>query len=50
VQSAALEADGSSSRGRGGAPSGPASSWECRAALSRQACPEEAHEPSWGTT
>ena len=22
--------------------------WECRAAQSRQACPEEAQEPSWG--
>ncbi len=25
------------------------SPWECRAAQSRQARPEEAHEPSWGT-
>ena len=29
-------------------PSGPASSWECRAAQSRQARPEEAQEPRWG--
>ena len=27
----------------------PASSWECRAARSRQARPEEAQEPSWGS-
>ena len=45
---AALEAAGSGSRGSGWAPSGPASSWECRAAQSRQARPEEAQEPSWG--
>ena len=31
-----------------GAPRGPASSWECRAARSRQARPEEAQETSWG--
>ena len=31
------------------APSGPASSWECRAAQSRQARPEEAREPTSGT-
>ena len=36
-----------SSRGSGWAPSGPASPWECRAAQSRQARPEEAQEPSW---
>ena len=49
--SAALEAARSSSRGSGGAPSGPAPlpPWEeCRAAWSRQARPEEAQEPSWG--
>ena len=50
VKSAALEAAGSSIRGTGWAPSGPASSWECRAARSRQARPEEAQEPSWGAT
>eukprot|EP00964_Phaeocystis_antarctica_P143565 scaffold109133_cov68-Phaeocystis_antarctica.AAC.1 len=43
-----LEAAGSSTRGGGGALSGPASSWECRAAQSRQACPEEAQESTWG--
>ena len=48
MKSAALEAAGSSSRGSGWAPSGPASAWECRAAQSRQARPEEAQEPSWG--
>jgi len=33
----------------GGAPIGPGlSPWECRAAQSRQARPEEAREPSWG--
>ena len=32
VESAALEAARSSNRGSGWAPSGPASSWECRAA------------------
>eukprot|EP00964_Phaeocystis_antarctica_P018194 scaffold10072_cov27-Phaeocystis_antarctica.AAC.2 len=31
-----------------GAPSGPASSWECRAAQSYQARPKEAQAPSWG--
>ena len=40
VKSAAVEAARSSTRGRGWAPSGPASSWECRAAQSRQARPE----------
>eukprot|EP00964_Phaeocystis_antarctica_P001686 scaffold881_cov65-Phaeocystis_antarctica.AAC.3 len=49
VQSATLEAASSSSRGSGWAPSGPASPlWECRAARSRQARPEEAQEPSSG--
>jgi hypothetical protein len=38
----------SSSRGSGWAPSGPASPWECRAARSHQARPEEAQEASWG--
>ena len=45
---AALEAAGSSTRGSGWALSGPTSPWECRAAQSRQARPEEAQEPSWG--
>ena len=49
VKSAALEAASSSNRGSGWAPSGSASPWECRAAQSRQARPEEAQEPSWGT-
>ena len=49
VKSAAVEAARSSTRGRGWAPSGPASSWECRAAQSRQALPEGAQAPSWGT-
>ena len=43
--SAALEAAGSSSRGRGWA----SLTWECRAAQSRQARPEEAQGPSFGT-
>eukprot|EP00964_Phaeocystis_antarctica_P091265 scaffold58506_cov33-Phaeocystis_antarctica.AAC.1 len=47
VESAALEAASSSNRGSGWAPRVPASSWECRAAQSRQARPEEAHEASW---
>ena len=47
VESAALEAASSRTRGSGWAPSGPASSWEYRAAQSRQARPEEAREPSW---
>ena len=46
---AALKAVGSSIRGSGWALSGPDSSWECRAAQSRQARPEEAQEPSGGT-
>eukprot|EP00964_Phaeocystis_antarctica_P024047 scaffold13457_cov56-Phaeocystis_antarctica.AAC.4 len=48
VKSAALEAASSSTRGSGWAPSGSASSWECRAVGSRQARPEEAQAPSWG--
>eukprot|EP00964_Phaeocystis_antarctica_P049091 scaffold28431_cov83-Phaeocystis_antarctica.AAC.1 len=41
-----------STRGNGGAPIGAASFWECRAAQSRQARPEElgTGKPSWGTT
>ena len=46
---AALEVAGSSTRGSGWAPCGPAASWECRAAQSRQAPPEEAQAPSSGT-
>ena len=42
VKSATLEAARLSPRGGGGAPSGRASPWECRAAQSRQARPEEA--------
>ena len=49
VKSATLEAARSSPRGGGGAPSGGASPWECRAARSRQARPEEAQGASWGT-
>eukprot|EP00964_Phaeocystis_antarctica_P153047 scaffold121129_cov33-Phaeocystis_antarctica.AAC.1 len=45
---AALEAARSSTRGSGWALSGSASSWECRAAQSRQARPKEAQGPSWG--
>eukprot|EP00964_Phaeocystis_antarctica_P009371 scaffold5078_cov63-Phaeocystis_antarctica.AAC.5 len=45
-----VEAASSSTRGSGWAPSGPASSWECRAAQNRQVRPEtppeEAQEPS----
>ena len=48
VESAASVAAGSSSRGRGWAPGGPASPWECWAARSRQARPEEARGASWG--
>ena len=46
-----MAAASSSTRGGGWAPApgGPASSWECRAAQSRQARPEEAQEPSWGS-
>ena len=40
VESAASEADSSSTRGSG---------WEYRATQSRQANPEEAQAPSWGT-
>ena len=43
------EAAGSSTRGSGWALSELASFWECRAAQSRQARPEEAQEPSWVT-
>eukprot|EP00964_Phaeocystis_antarctica_P087770 scaffold55781_cov36-Phaeocystis_antarctica.AAC.1 len=43
-----MGAASSSTRGSGGAPTGPASSWERRAVQSRQARPEEAQEPSWG--
>ena len=46
VEWVTLEAASSSTRGSGGALSGSASFWECRAAQSRQACPEEAQEPS----
>ena len=49
VDSAALEAARSSTRGGGWALSVPASAWECRAAQSREARPEEAQEPSCGT-
>ena len=49
VESAALEAASSTTRGDGWAPSGPASFWESRAAQSRQARPEKAQEPSWGS-
>eukprot|EP00964_Phaeocystis_antarctica_P109833 scaffold74249_cov69-Phaeocystis_antarctica.AAC.1 len=49
VKSATLKAASSSTRGSGWAPSGSASFWECRAAQSRQARPEEAQEPSSGT-
>ena len=49
MKSAALEAASSSTEAVAWAPSGQASSWECRAARSRQARPEEAQEPSWGT-
>eukprot|EP00964_Phaeocystis_antarctica_P013597 scaffold7457_cov62-Phaeocystis_antarctica.AAC.2 len=49
VESAAWEAARSSTRGSDWALRGPASPWECRAAQSRQECPEEAQEPSWGT-
>ena len=45
-ESAAVEAARSSTRGSGWASRGPASSWECRAAQSRQARSEEAQEPS----
>ena len=50
VKSAALVATSSTStRGGGWAPTSWVSPWECRAAQSRQAYPEEAQEPSWGT-
>eukprot|EP00964_Phaeocystis_antarctica_P036641 scaffold20931_cov54-Phaeocystis_antarctica.AAC.5 len=44
---AAREAASSSTRGSGWAPGGWASPWECQAAQSRQARPEEAQEPGW---
>ena len=45
-----IEAASSSTRGSGGAPGARPSlaAWECRATQSRQACPDEAHEPSSG--
>eukprot|EP00964_Phaeocystis_antarctica_P152618 scaffold120591_cov48-Phaeocystis_antarctica.AAC.1 len=46
VKWAALEAASSSTRGSGWAPRRPASSWECRAVRTREACPEKAQEPS----
>ena len=49
VPSATLEAARLAPRGGGGAPSGRASLWECRAAQSRQARPEEPQGASWGT-
>ena len=49
VESATFEAARWSPRGGGGAPSGWASPWECRADQSRQARPEEAQGASWGT-
>ena len=48
VRSAALQQAGSSNRGSGWTPSGPASPWACRAARSRQARSEEAREPRCG--
>eukprot|EP00964_Phaeocystis_antarctica_P009505 scaffold5152_cov56-Phaeocystis_antarctica.AAC.1 len=48
-ESAALEAARPSTKGGGWAPSGWASPWERRAAQSRQARPEEAQAPGWGT-
>ena len=48
VEPATLEAARLLPRGGGGAPSGWASLWECRAAQSRQARPEEAQGASWG--
>ena len=49
VESAALVAARSSTRGSGWPPSGWASSWECQAAQSRQVRLDEAQEPSWDT-
>ena len=49
MESATLEATGSSSRGSGWALSGLASSWECRAAQSRRARPEAAQKPKPAT-
>ena len=48
MESVALKAARSSTRGSGWAPSGPASPWECCAAQSHQARPVEAQEPSSG--
>ena len=48
VKWAPLEAASASSCGGGRGPSGWASLWECRAAQSRQARPEEPQEPGWG--
>ena len=46
---ATLQAADASPRGSGGVPPVAwASPWECRAAQSRQARPEEAWDPSWG--
>ena len=49
VELASLEAARLSPRGRGGAPSGWASIWECRTAQRRQARSEEAQGASSGT-
>eukprot|EP00964_Phaeocystis_antarctica_P038699 scaffold22132_cov69-Phaeocystis_antarctica.AAC.5 len=49
LKSAALQAISSCTQGNDWAPREPASFQEFRAAQSRQACPEEAQEPSWGT-
>eukprot|EP00964_Phaeocystis_antarctica_P155088 scaffold124069_cov69-Phaeocystis_antarctica.AAC.1 len=49
VESSALQAASSSTRDSGGAPIGPAPPSECRDSQSRQARPEEAPQPSWGT-
>ena len=49
VESAAVEAARSSTRGSGWALDRPASASEYRAAQSRQARPEEAQGASWGT-
>eukprot|EP00964_Phaeocystis_antarctica_P128912 scaffold92732_cov59-Phaeocystis_antarctica.AAC.1 len=49
VESAPVEAAGSSIRGGGRALRGPTSPRECRAAQSRQAGLDEAQEASWGT-
>eukprot|EP00964_Phaeocystis_antarctica_P065489 scaffold39525_cov55-Phaeocystis_antarctica.AAC.3 len=49
VTLAVLEAAGSSTRGSGWAPGGLGLLLGEHAAQSRQARPEEAQEPSWGT-